>query len=145
MPELSDDILLDKLRQEENDSYSLLYKKYFPSIANYIEQNSGNDQDAEDIFQESIIILLGKVRQSDFNLTSSLKTYLFSIAKNLWLKKIKSDKNSLIQNALVDIVTINLDDEAKQNDKESKLATWLGNTGLSILWSSDKQYSIDCN
>ncbi|THU35803.1 sigma-70 family RNA polymerase sigma factor [Niastella caeni] len=125
MPEIADNILLDKLRMEENDAYNLLYKAHFPSTANYIKKNSGNDQDAEDIFQESILVLLDKLRRPDFILTSSLKTYLFSISKNLWLKKIRSKKGFIIGITVDEIETINFDSEANQNCKEEKLATWL--------------------
>src|SRR3982751_1624531 len=89
-----DNTLLDNLKNENNASFEVLYKFHFPSIAAYITQNFGSTDDAEDIFQEAIIVLLQKVRQSDFVLTSSLKTYLFAIAKNLWLKRLRD--NNLI-------------------------------------------------
>jgi RNA polymerase sigma factor (sigma-70 family) len=125
MPEISDDILLEKLRKEEGASYRLLYKFYFPSTANYIKQNSGSDQDAEDIFQETIIILLNKVRQPEFVLTSSLKTYLFSISKNLWLKKIRNVKRLNLNTDLATIPAQHFDDEQRENNNEEKITTWL--------------------
>lgn len=125
MPEIADNILLDKLRMEENDAYDLLYRIHFPSTAAYIKRNSGNDQDAEDVFQESILVLLDKFRQPDFILTSSLKTYLFSISKNLWLKKIRSNKNLILGGNIDEIETMNFDSESIQNCDEEKLTTWL--------------------
>ncbi|HZI00728.1 MAG TPA: sigma-70 family RNA polymerase sigma factor [Flavisolibacter sp.] len=125
MPEISDDNLLDKLRKEESASYKLLYQFYFPSTANYIKQNSGSDQDAEDNFQETIIILLNKVRQPDFVLTSSLKTYLFSISKNLWLKKIRDAKRLNLDTDLAAVPAQHLDNETGENNNEEKITTWL--------------------
>src|SRR4051812_10619489 len=92
MQTISDNALLDNLKKEENASFEVLYKFYFPFIATYITQNAGSSEDAEDIFQEAIIVLLQKVRQADFILTSSLKTYLYAIAKNLWLKRLRENK-----------------------------------------------------
>jgi RNA polymerase sigma factor (sigma-70 family) len=92
MQTISDNSLLDRLKNEENASFEILYKFYFPSIASHIINNCGNTEDAEDIFQESVIVLLQKIRQTDFVLTSSLKTYLFAIAKNLWLKRLRDNK-----------------------------------------------------
>jgi RNA polymerase sigma factor (sigma-70 family) len=89
MPGISDNHLLQQLRKEEDTAFEHLYKACFPSIANYIRQNNGNEQDAEDIFQEAVIVLLGKIREPGFVLTSSLKTYLFSISRNLWLKDLR--------------------------------------------------------
>ncbi|MEO8404599.1 MAG: sigma-70 family RNA polymerase sigma factor [Chitinophagaceae bacterium] len=92
MQTISDNSLLDRLKDEDNTSFEILYKLYFPSIAAHIAKNYGNTEDAEDIFQESIIVLLQKVRQPDFILTSSLKTYLFAISKNLWMKRLRDNK-----------------------------------------------------
>lgn len=92
MHPISDQTLLVALKNEDNASFNLLYKSYLPSIKVYIVSNFGNKEDAEDIFQEAIIVLLKKVREDDFELTSSLKTYLFAIAKNLWLKRLRDSK-----------------------------------------------------
>jgi len=92
--------LLLKLRKEENAAFDLLYKFYFPSVAYYIQHNSGNTADAEDVFQEAIIVLLQKSKEPHFILTASLKTYLFAIAKNIWLKKLRT--NQLVYQANIE-------------------------------------------
>jgi RNA polymerase sigma factor (sigma-70 family) len=92
MQTLSDNDLLIQLQNEENASFEILYQFYFPAIANYVTNNYGNAEDAEDVFQEAIIVLLQKLRQGNFRLTSSLKTYLFAIAKNLWLNRLRNNK-----------------------------------------------------
>src|SRR5687768_4001830 len=100
MRTIPDNTLLDKLKTEDSSSFKLLYKFYFPSVASFIKQNCGNNEDAEDIFQEAIIVLLQKVRQSDFVLTSSLKTYLYAVAKNLWLKRLRDNNLRIVDNEL---------------------------------------------
>jgi RNA polymerase sigma factor (sigma-70 family) len=128
MQTISDNVLLDKLKTEESSSFKLLYKFYFPTIASYINQNLGNNEDAEDIFQEAIIILLEKVRQPDFVLTSSLKTYLYAVAKNLWLKRLRDNKIAIVGDELflttykTETETIEIEPE---KSKEEKVANWL--------------------
>lgn len=92
MQMITDNTLLEKLKAEDNASFQVLYKFYFPPVSSYVRKNMGNTSDAEDIFQEAIIVLLEKVRHPDFVLTSSLKTYVYSIAKNLWLKRLRDNK-----------------------------------------------------
>src|SRR4028118_1813950 len=92
MKNLTDKELLIKLQKKEEPAFMLLYKFYYPSIKHYIQKNQGNNADAEDIFQESIIVLFEKIDSPDFILTSSLKTYLFAIARNLWLKRLRGAK-----------------------------------------------------
>lgn len=92
MQTISDSDLLLRLSSGQSAAFELLYHCYSPSIAAYITNNHGTSHDAEDIFQEAIIVLLQKVRQPHFQLTSSLKTYLFSIARHLWLKRLRDNK-----------------------------------------------------
>jgi len=57
-------------------------------------KNSGSREDAEDIYQEALIILIRKVQSADFVLTSSLNTYLYSICRFLWSERLrKKNKN----------------------------------------------------
>lgn len=128
MQALSDTSLLDQLRNEQSSSYELLYKFYFPYIASYIKQNQGNKEDAEDIFQEAIIVLLHKVRQDDFVLSSSLKTYLYAIAKNLWLKRLRDNKlitiedESALNRQSAETIVIEMYPEKTEEDK---VESWL--------------------
>lgn len=124
---ISDKSLLDRLKNEDNTSFEILYKFYFPSIATYINNNYGNEEDAEDIFQETVIVLLHKVRQTDFVLTSSLKTYLFAISKNLWLKRLRDNKLLPVANLeKYQKETEVFSPEIKpEKTKEEKLNSWL--------------------
>lgn len=66
-----------------------LYLAYFPMILQLVINNNGNEDDAKDIYQEAIIVLYNKVKRGDFELSSKLKTYLYSICRRLWLKRLK--------------------------------------------------------
>ncbi len=57
-------------------------------ILQLIINNNGSEHDAKDIYQESIIILHDKIKSGDFELTSKLKTFLYSVCRRLWLKKL---------------------------------------------------------
>lgn len=70
--------------------YKNLYKNCFPKVKNHILLNKGTSQDAEDIFQEALIILFKNTKKSDFILSASSSTYVFAVCRNLWLKKLNS-------------------------------------------------------
>lgn len=74
-----------------------LYKAYYPMVLQLIINNSGSEHDAKDIYQESIIILHDKIKSGDFELTSKLKTFLYSVCRRLWLKKL-SHKSRFSEN-----------------------------------------------
>ncbi|GAA6765818.1 hypothetical protein AAFH68_17560 [Flavobacterium sp. CGRL1] len=128
MKTISDNALIEDLKMGESKSYRLLYQFYFPSIALYVKQNQGNNEDAEDVFQEAIIVLFQKVNEPQFVLTSSLKTYLYAVSKNVWLKKLRDNKIKIINDELSlsdyknEIVSFEMEPE---NLREEKLENWL--------------------
>jgi RNA polymerase sigma factor (sigma-70 family) len=65
-----------------------LYLAYFPMVMQLIINNNGDADDAKDIYQEAIIILYNKVKNGDFELSSKLKTYIYSVCRRLWLKRL---------------------------------------------------------
>ena len=74
-----------------NNSESILkrlYVGYFPMVLQFIINNNGSTDDAKDIYQEAIIVLYNKVKTGDFELSSKLKTYIYSICRRLWLKRL---------------------------------------------------------
>ncbi|PWK77424.1 RNA polymerase sigma factor (sigma-70 family) [Mucilaginibacter oryzae] len=65
-----------------------LYTAYFPMILQLIINNNGDEDDAKDIYQEAIIVLYNKIKSGDFELNSKLKTYIYSVCRRLWLKRL---------------------------------------------------------
>src|SRR3989337_3175001 len=62
-------------------------------VKDMIRKNNGNAEDAVDIFQDALMIFNRNLKNGTFRNESSIKTYIFSICKNLWLKEyIKKSK-----------------------------------------------------
>ena len=85
--------LLEGIRLNDSDTLEYIYKKFYPSIRNFVILNSGAEDDAKDIFQESVIVVYRKLKSEEsFTISCSFKTYLYSISKNLWLKELENRK-----------------------------------------------------
>jgi RNA polymerase sigma factor (sigma-70 family) len=82
--------IIDDLRGENNKAFGQLYKAYFGMVNRFVTNNNGRTGDAEDIFQDTMMVLLEKLRQDNFQLTASIKTYIMAISKNLWLKRLRN-------------------------------------------------------
>ena len=65
----------------------LLYSKVFPNIKLYIKKNSGNTEQAEDVFHDAIIKLILKVRKNELEPDTDLFAYLYTIARNSWIQQ----------------------------------------------------------
>lgn len=71
-----------------------LYASQFPKLEKYIINNSGNSEQAKDIFQEAFITVWKKVRKGDFHPTNGtgLTGYLYQVGKNKWIDQLRSVK-----------------------------------------------------
>ncbi|WAC40281.1 RNA polymerase sigma factor [Pedobacter sp. SL55] len=70
------------------DALNKLYVAYFPMVLQFILNNNGDEDDAKDVYQEAIIVLYNKVKSGSFELSSKLKTYIYSVSRRIWLKKL---------------------------------------------------------
>ncbi len=81
--------LLEGLAKEDKDSIERIYRDNYTMIQSLILNNNGSTDDAADIFQEAMIVLFEKSRNVDFELNCLLKTYIYSVCRRLWLKKLQ--------------------------------------------------------
>lgn len=88
MIHFTDEAIVEGIKARDNRIIRYVYKEYFPTIKFLITTNSGTDTDAEDVFQDAMIIIYRKVVGDGLILTSSFKTFLYSICRNLWLQRL---------------------------------------------------------
>ncbi|MEO8583578.1 MAG: sigma-70 family RNA polymerase sigma factor [Flavitalea sp.] len=80
--------LLKGLAENDRQAVEMIYSRHFGMIQSLVINNNGSSDDARDIFQEAMIVLYEKSKNEEFELTCQLKTYLYSVCKRLWLKKL---------------------------------------------------------
>jgi len=88
----NDQEIIIGLKSGESFAVNYLAKEYLPMIRYFISKNNGSEEDAKDIFQDALFILIDKISSNDFNLQVTLSTYLFAICKNLWLMVLDRQK-----------------------------------------------------
>ena len=81
-------LLLKGLAANDKQAIETIYRENYAMIQAFILNNSGSHDDARDIFQEAMIVLFEKSRTETFELSSQLKTYIYSVCRRLWLKKL---------------------------------------------------------
>lgn len=80
--------------QELNQAIRFIYEQHAEKVGSYILKNNGSRQDAEDIFQETVVSFIEVVRKDKFRGESAVGTFLMSIARNLWLNELKKRNRS---------------------------------------------------
>ena len=81
--------LLKGLANNDSRAIETLYKDNFNMVQAFILHNNGSYDDARDIFQEAMIALYEKAQSNSFVLTCQIKTYVYSICRRLWLKRLQ--------------------------------------------------------
>ena len=82
-------ILLKGLAQNDKNSVEKIYRENYSTIQSFVLNNNGSVDDARDIFQEAMIVLYEKSRLASFSLNCQIKTYVYSICRRLWLKRLQ--------------------------------------------------------
>ncbi|MDX1906854.1 MAG: RNA polymerase sigma-70 factor [Bacteroidia bacterium] len=74
---------------EETQQFRVLYDQYYEAVRNFIYYKSGDINLSEDLTQEAFMILWRKRETID---ATKVKSYLYTIAHNLFLNEIKHQK-----------------------------------------------------
>ncbi len=116
----SEQELLSELKLGSSIAFEMLYKQHFKMIASLITRMGGKREDVEDVFQESLFVLVKKIREPDFKLTAKIGTFLHAVARNTWLKKSQSAPKEI--NVTMDDIEkftlVNIDDQEHYKEKE---------------------------
>src|SRR5438105_1297170 len=86
-------------------------------VQSLVINNNGTTDDAKDIFQEAMIVLYEKARSGTFELNCQIKTYVYSVCRRLWLKKLQQANRFLEMGEIESMVSVDddLEDHAKKN------------------------------
>ncbi len=89
-PIVQQDMLADLREPNIEVHVRQLYENYFEGVVAQVCMNGGQRDDGADIFQEAVLVLIDKVKTGQFRGDSSIKTFLFAIARNLWLHELRT-------------------------------------------------------
>jgi RNA polymerase sigma factor (sigma-70 family) len=87
--ESNEKALLQGLARSDRKAIEIIYRENYNMVQSLIINNSGSADDAKDIFQEAMIVLYEKVRSGTFELNCLIKTYVYSVSRRLWLKRLQ--------------------------------------------------------
>lgn len=91
--------ILESIRVGGNDKVlAYLYDKPLQKIRKYILSNNGTKEDANDIFQDAVIILFNQVKKNKYDEKFEIDGFLYSVARNLWIDKMRREKRIVAEN-----------------------------------------------
>lgn len=98
----SDQELISAITNKENVNQAIrfMYDGYYRYLENYVLQNSGSKDDAADIIQETFLVFIKIVEENKYRQESGVKSFLYSIVKNLWITELRKRKSMGIRNEI---------------------------------------------
>jgi RNA polymerase sigma factor (sigma-70 family) len=94
-----------------------VYQTCYPDIRKLVLTNGGNQHDAEDMFQEAMLIIYQKITEHGLELTCKFKTYLYSVCRFLWLQELEKRKSNKKRRDHVEKV---IDENDRRNAREDE-------------------------
>jgi len=131
--------IVQAIRQRDNKAiFTLLYKNYYPMVKTIVHKYNGSKSDAEDVFQEMLIILIRAIENGRVNELDDLKNFIYTISKNVYLNILKKNarQSSLdtVPESLTEDISVNNHAELQQSETLIlDIIKQLGNTCYEIL------------
>ncbi len=127
---LEEKILLERIIKKDEKALLRVYKKYQPLVFKYVKSQINNYQTAEELTQDIFLDFIEALR--DFRFQSSLKTFIFSIARHKVIdqirkKKIKSILFSHLPSFIVEgLKVVLIDEEIDKKELKEKISKIIG-------------------
>lgn len=87
---IPDHKLIEAIHSGKDDHVlEVLYKEVYPKIQSLILKNGGNQEEAQDIFQDAVVILYKQVREDKFDQQYQIAGFVYTVSRNLWINRVK--------------------------------------------------------
>ena len=109
---------MEGLAASEKKAVETIYRENYNMVQSLIINNNGSSDDAKDIFQEAMIVLYEKVRSGAFELNCQIKTFVYSVSRRLWLKRLQQQNRYAASNDSIEMVVAveeDLEDHEQRN------------------------------
>ena len=90
--EMTEQQILDHISRGDESALDYLNKKYYPMMTKMVLKNNGTVEEANDVYQDALIVFWQKAISGNLKITAKISTYLYSICKNYWLKELNRKK-----------------------------------------------------
>ncbi|MCG8698694.1 MAG: hypothetical protein MI922_11635, partial [Bacteroidales bacterium] len=103
-PKYTDKEIIECLKTGNNSkALEFLYLDIFPKVKSYVISNSGNEDDALDIFQDAIVTLCNQIKLKKFNPEYQVAGFVYSVCRNMWINRAKRNKKMVYTSEEIDV------------------------------------------
>jgi RNA polymerase sigma factor (sigma-70 family) len=115
--EINEKLLLQGLARNDKKAVETIYKENYNLVQALVVNNNGTVDDAKDVFQEAMIVLFEKVQTGSFELNCQIGTFVYSVSRRIWLKRLMQQNRLSIADGHEDLVAV--DDEMEEHERRN--------------------------
>lgn len=131
----TDKQIVEKIRLgEANSVLKSVYEKHEQEIIRWIKKNNGSRQEAQDIFQDSILSFYQYVIEGKYDERYTIGAFLFRVSKNKWINRVKQIQRNLhIETFIEQELEIKEIENVKKNEIVMKVLSQIGERCREVL------------
>lgn len=84
----ANDYYINGIKSRDNEVLKLIYKEFLPAVTSFVMNNSGQKEDAKDIFNKVIYQFTARLERESIEIKSKFEAYLFTACKNMWRREL---------------------------------------------------------
>ena len=83
------DFIID-LEKDSRKLFEFIYRTYYPSVRAFVIRSKGNEQDAKDVFQDSVMAIIRNLSENKLKGSNTLfQTYHLAICRHIWYNQLR--------------------------------------------------------
>lgn len=83
----TEETLIAGIKSGDENIMEYVYHQYYSMVAHFVKNNQGTENDAEDLYQEGLLVVFQKIRAGEE--IRFLKTYIYSVCRLKWLNLLR--------------------------------------------------------
>lgn len=120
MVKFNNEEILIGLQKNDKNIIRYVYEIAYFHIEQLVTGSFGSDEDAQDVFQEAMMVLYMNSAKPEFELKSSFTTYLYGIAKNIWYSRLREQRLNTDEDVEFDLIIKEEPDYYELNERLEK-------------------------
>lgn len=112
-----DQLYIEGLLKNDHNVVDAIYGRFAPKVIAYIQKNSGDEQAARDIIQETLMTIYDQAKTKGLELTCPFDAYFFLICKRKWLNALKKKGH---REVTIEAERLSISDESDRHATETQ-------------------------
>lgn len=113
-----DQLYIEGIANNNSAIIQSVYKKFVPKVVAYIKNNSGDEDQAQDVVQEIMILLFDQAKAGTLKLTCPFDAYFFLLCKRRWLNELKKTTS---KGVTIDVENVSVNDSAHELAEQAEI------------------------